>query len=93
MYMHHLNKHLSTTALGITSEIGTRATELLLLNTDSLECRTKYNTLAVRLIYFKIFSNSKITNRFAKYIKALKCFLLKKNTLPTLAFHLSDIMP
>lgn len=44
--MHHLNKHLSTTALGITSEIGTQATELLLLNANSLECRTKCNLLA-----------------------------------------------
>lgn len=45
--MHHLNKHLSTTSLGNTSEIETRATELLMLNKNSLECRTKYNLLVV----------------------------------------------
>lgn len=45
--MHPLNKHLSTTSLGNTSEIETRATELLLLNTNLLECRAKCNLLAV----------------------------------------------
>lgn len=49
--MHHLNKQLSITALGITSEIEIRATGLLLLNINLLECRTKCNFLA---IYLKI---------------------------------------
>lgn len=54
MYMHHLDKQLSITALGITSEIEIQATELLLLNTNSLECRTKCDFLANQLTYFKI---------------------------------------
>lgn len=45
--MHHLNKQLSITALDITSEIEIRATELLLLNINWLECRTKCNFLAI----------------------------------------------
>lgn len=45
--MHHLNKQLSITALGTTSEIEIRATELLLLNTNLLESRTKCNFLAI----------------------------------------------
>jgi len=47
MYIHRLNKQLSITALGITSETEIRATELLLLSMNSLECSTKYNFLAV----------------------------------------------
>lgn len=45
--MHHLNKQLSITALSITSEIEIQATELLLLSTNSLDCRTKCNFLAI----------------------------------------------